>query len=114
LPLQRLQTLRYTLQRCLDQNEPLTQKETITAALFIAPEGIVILKAIFCLLPPRRVFLFREDPVNLIIRRLTGLFLSANGPSKRKSTSENLHQSAPIRIPSSSLRNQNIWVLGAA
>jgi hypothetical protein len=40
---------------------------------------------------------------------LTGLFLSANGPSKRKSTSENPHQSAPLRIPSSRLRNQNIW-----
>jgi hypothetical protein len=76
--------------------------------------GIVILEAIFCLLPHRRVFLFREDPVNLIFRRLTGLFLSTNGPSKRKSTSENPHQSAPIRIPNSRLRNQNIWALGAA
>jgi hypothetical protein len=72
---------------------------------------MVTLKAIFCLLPPRRVFLFHEDPVNLIIRRLTCLFLSANGPSKRKSTSENPHQSAPAptRIPSSRLRNQTIW-----
>jgi hypothetical protein len=76
--------------------------------------GVVILKAIFCLLPPRRVFSFREDPVNLIINRLTGLFLSANEPLKRKSTSENPHQSAPIRIPSSRLRNQNIWALGIA
>jgi hypothetical protein len=70
---------------------------------------MVILKAIFCFSSPRRVFLFREDQVNLIIRRLTCLFLSANGPSKRKSTSENPHQSVPIRIPSSRLRNQNIW-----
>jgi hypothetical protein len=40
---------------------------------------------------------------------LTCLFPSANGPSKRKSTAENPHQSALIRIPSSRLRNQNIW-----
>jgi hypothetical protein len=76
--------------------------------------GVVILKAIFCFSPPRRMFLFREVPVNLIIRRLAGLFLSVNEPSKRKSTSENPHQSAPIRIPSSRVRNQNIWALGAA
>jgi hypothetical protein len=55
------------------------------------------------------VFVFREDLVNFIIRRLTGLFPSTNGPSKRKSTSKNPHQSAPIRIPSGRLRNQNIW-----
>jgi hypothetical protein len=42
------------------------------------------------------------------------LLVSANGPSKRKNTSENPHQSAPIHISRSRLRSQNIWALGAA